>query len=176
MLIAIAGSVGVGKTTIAKELSQILGIPSYSIDADKQRVYPKHPEDYARLREGVPMPDRIRAEAFDAALQGLHELRKKSAHVIVEETFHQRATRGPFLREAKKVFGGMVLILITAPADQVKKRLAERTEHMANAELAATFQRIFEPFDHVDCEVENVDLDETIAQVSTYLQKRLRRA
>lgn len=139
-----------------------MGIPHYSIDADKERVYPNYPEDYTRLREGIPMPDQVRVEVFNAALRGLRELGKTSPHAIVEETFHQRATREPFLTKAAEVFGGVVVIVITAPAQVVKKRLAKRTGHMANAKLAETFQRIFEPFDHADLVAENIDRDAAV--------------
>lgn len=177
MLIVIAGTIGVGKTTIAKALSTRLGISLYSIDEDKRAVYSKYPEHLNKIKEGIPMPDSIRKECFDASLENLRKLAKMQKHVIIEETFHQKKTREPFLNTAKKLFGGMVLILITASPEHIKERMRwrdDKEEHMANYKTAETFQRIFEPFDRVDYEIRNEGNKEKIIDtIITFLLRKI---
>lgn len=66
MLIAIAGSIGAGKTTVAKAVDGRLGIPSHAIDDDKQRVGARTPEFGAWICIGNAVPRRLQTQGVCA--------------------------------------------------------------------------------------------------------------
>ena len=78
--------IGAGKSSIAREVSQRLDIPLYSIDDDKKIIYKQHPQYEYFLKNHIPFPDETRRKTFEASLGRLLKLAKKHKHVIVEET------------------------------------------------------------------------------------------
>ena len=73
MLIAIAGPIGAGKSTVARAVSRRLGIPFHAIDDDKRAVGESHPEFSRWVAESIPFPDEFRSTVFDRALHRLTE-------------------------------------------------------------------------------------------------------
>ena len=174
MLIVIAGLIGTGKTTIAKALSARLEIPLCSIDEEKERVYRSHPEYRRHVDEGVPFPDDLRKQAFDATLDKLRALAKTHRHAVVEETFHKRHLREPFLNAAAALFGGKCVIFVTADDVVIRKRLNERKEHMAGVKMYEAFRKVFEPFAKVDYTVENNGMvEESIENATEFVKAHL---
>lgn len=155
MLIIIAGLIGTGKSTIAKAVAAQLGIPLCSIDEEKERIYRKHPEYQRYIDEGIPFPDELRKQAFDATLEKLRGLTKTHRHAIVEETFHLRSLREEFFADAKKLFGRCIRTLVVADEGKIRERLARRKGQMASIRMYESFKRIFEPFAHVEYRFEN---------------------
>lgn len=153
MLIVIAGLIGVGKSTIAGEVSKRLNIPLYSIDDDKKRIYKQHPQYEYFIKNNIPFPDEIRRKTFGASLEGLRKLAKRHRHAVVEETFHKKSLRDPFFEEAKKVFGGMIITLVTLDEKLLKERLEKREQeenHMVGYGMYLSFKKQWEPFEKVD--------------------------
>ena len=177
MLIVIAGLIGAGKSTIAKEISKRLLIPLYSIDEDKRRIYKTHPQYEYFLKNNIPFPDDIREKTFNASLKGLKELSKTNQHAIVEETFHKKILREPFFKEAKKIFGGIIITLIKVESKLVKGRLKKRgkeEDHMVGYDMYLSFKKQFEPFAEVDYVFDNSgDFEENIEKYVRFLKKRL---
>ena len=66
MLVAIAGTVGVGKSTIAKWVAAELGVPFHSIDDDKLEVGHHEPEFQNWIATATPFPDEFRHRVFGA--------------------------------------------------------------------------------------------------------------
>lgn len=153
MLIVIAGLIGAGKSSIAREVSKRLNIPLYSIDDDKKRIYKQHPQYEYFLKNNIPFPDETRRKTFEASLRGLRKLAKKHKHAVVEETFHKKSLRDPFFEKAKKIFGGMILTLVTVEDTLVKERLEKREkeeDHMVGYGMHLSFKKQWEPFEKVD--------------------------
>lgn len=174
MLIVIAGLIGTGKTTIAKEVSKRLNIPLYSIDNDKNRIYKKHPKYDYFIENNIPFPDETRIETFNASLKGLRKLAKKHKNAIVDETFHKKSIREPFFEEAEKIFGGIILTLITVSDKFVKERLEKRKDHMVGYGMALSFKKQWEPFDHVDYRFVNEgDFEKNMQEYIKFLKEKL---
>jgi len=174
MIIVLAGLIGVGKTTIAKEVSKRLDIPLYSIDDDKKKVYKEHPNYDYFLANNIPFPDDIRKKAFGAALDGLRILSRKNRHCIVEETFHKKNIREPFFAEVETLFGSMILTLVTADEATVRLRLKDRSGHMVGYGMYLSFREQFEPFEHVDYTFDTTkDFEKTMEDYLLFLRAKI---
>ncbi len=177
MLIVIAGLIGSGKSTIAKQVSERLNIPLYSIDDDKKKIYVQHPQYEYFIKNHILFPDSVRKQTFDASLKGLRKLAKTHRHAIVEETFHQKSSREPFFNEAKKLFGGMLLTLVTVNDKLVKERLDKRAkeeDHMVGHGMYLSLKKKWEPFAHIDYTFVNEgNLEENLEKYINFLKKKL---
>ena len=177
MLIVIAGLIGAGKSSIAREVSKHLNIPLYSIDEDKKRIYKEHPQYEYFLKNHIPFPDETRKKTFEASLGGLRKLAKEHKHAIVEETFHKKSLRDPFFDEAKKIFGGMTLTLVTVDDKLVKERLEKRKkeeDHMVGYGMYLSFKKQWEPFEKVDYHfINRGDFEKNMQGYIKFLKKKL---
>ncbi len=177
MLIVIAGLIGAGKTTIAREVSKRLNIPSYSIDEDKKRIYKQYPAYEHHMANNIPFPDELWKKTADVSLEGLRQLSKNNKHVIVEETFRRKSLREPFFEEAAKLFGGMILTLVTVDESLVKERMDKRAKeenHMVGYGMYLSTKKYFEPFDHVDYTFVNEgNYEENVEKYVKFLKERL---
>lgn len=178
MLIAIAGTIGAGKSTVARAVSSRLGVPFHAIDDDKRHIGEAHPEFATWVAESIPFPDDFRTKVFDRALDRLTELAAEHDHVIVEETFHRRHIREPFFRAAATCLNGLVLIEIVVARDVALAHLAKRAKtqknHLAGPGMYDAFQAVADPQDDVAITVENNgDLNDTVDQVCRFLETRL---
>ena len=177
MLIVLAGLIGSGKSTIAKEVSKRLHIPLYRIDDDKNRIYKQHPQYGYFLKNHIPFPDEVRQKTFEASLDGLRELAKSNKHAIVDETFHKKKLRDPFFEQAKKIFDGMILTLVTVNDALVKERLDKRANeenHMVGYGMYLSFKKQWEPFEHVDYTFVNEgNFEENVEKYAEFLKERL---
>ena len=177
MLLVIAGLIGAGKSSIAREVSKRLSIPLYSIDDDKKRIYKQHPQYEYFLKNNIPFPDETRKKTFEASLEGLRKLARNHKHAIVEETFHKKSLRDPFFEEAKKIFGGMILTLATVDDKLVKERLEKREKeekHMVGYGMYLSFKKEWEPFEKVDYHFVNEgDFERNMQKYVQFLKKRL---
>lgn len=178
MLIVIAGLIGAGKSTIAREVSKRLNIPLYSIDNDKKKIYKQHPQWEYFLKNAIPFPDEMRRKTFEASLEELRKLAKRHQHAIVEETFHKKSLREPFFDEARKIFGGIILTLVTVDEKLVKERLEKREqeeEHMVGYKMYLSFKKQWESFAKVDYHFVNEgDFEKNMQKYLGFLKKRLR--
>jgi gluconate kinase len=114
MVIFVAGLVGVGKSSIAKLLSERLSIHYYDIDEVKKAVYPKDPDFERNMREGIPFKEETRLKVFRQVAADFSHLAEKHKHLIVDETLHLRRPRRKLLDAAKSCFGGYVIIWVRA--------------------------------------------------------------
>ncbi len=179
MLIAIAGSIGAGKSTIARAVSSQLGIPLHSIDDDKLAEGANHPAFQNWVKAGMPFPDSFRQRVFSRTLARLSELAALHPHVIVEETFHRRKLREPFFQAADEILGGLILVEITVDRDAALEHLEARTsspeDHMAGRNMFEAFESVSDPIQGADLTVSNSgDLDTAVATVVGFLAGRLR--
>ncbi len=178
MLIAIAGSIGAGKSTIARAVADRMNLPFHAIDDDKQMVGATHPDFDRWVAEATPFPDEFRRRVFERTLEQLIELAESHPHAIVEETFHRASIREPFFAAAADALGGLVLIEIVVDREVAMAHLAKRAQeeagHMAGRRMFAAFEAVADPLENVDLKVENNGrLDETVEEVCRFLTGRL---
>lgn len=178
MLIVIAGLVGAGKSTIARKVSERLSIPFYSIDDDKVKTGKKYPQFQHWIENSIPFPDEFRIQVFKSTLQGLRKLAKKHSHAIVEETFHKKAIRKPFFKEAGEIFGGITLTYVKTDEKFIKERLDLRTKkenHIVGYGMYLSFKPKFEHFDKIDYTfINNKNFEESLAEYLRFLKGKLK--
>lgn len=177
MLIIIAGLVGAGKSTLARKVSESLSIPFYSIDDDKVETGKKYSQFQHWIENSIPFPDEFRIQVFKSTLEGLRKLKKNNSHAIVEETFHKKAIREPFFKEAGKIFGGITLTYVKTDEIIIKERLDLRTKkenHIAGYGMYLSFKPKFEHFDKTDYTfINNNNFEENLAEYLQFLRKKL---
>ena len=177
MLIVIAGMVGAGKSTVAQKVSERLSIPFHSIDDDKAETGKRYPQFPHWVENSIPFSDEFRIEVFESTLKRLRELAKKHRHAIVEETFHKKAIREPFFKEARKIFGGIILTFVETDEKLVKERLERRTEeedHMAGYGMYLSFKSKFEPFEKIDYTFKNNEcFEKNFEEYLQFLREKL---
>lgn len=180
MLIAVAGSIGAGKSTVADSLATQLGIPMHSIDDDKRAVGTTTPEFEHWVEAGIPFPDDFRRAAFERALDGLRALAATERHVMVEETFHRKAIRDPFFDRGGALLGGFALVEVVASEATIAARLAGRAQteadHLAGAAMYEAFVAVSDPQDRVDYRFDNdtADYRSQVAACCAFLRRRMK--
>jgi predicted kinase len=177
-LLALAGGIGSGKSTIAEAVSQRLAIPVHSIDDDKRFVGGSHPEFDRWVADGVPFPDDFRRDVYDISLARLTELAKAHPVVIVEETFHRERLRQPFFESAAKLFGRVCLVEVVVEPDvsiaHLEKRARSESGHMAGRTMFEAFSAVADPFLAADLVVENNrDLESAVEAVCQYVREEI---
>lgn len=178
MLIAIAGSIGAGKSTVAAAVGERLSIPVHSIDADKQAEGRTHEDFEHWVASGIPFPDDFREAVFGRTLARLSDLSKTNEHVIVEETFHRKAIRERFFAGAGALLNGLTLIEVSVERSVALQHLASRAKsdsgHMAGRAMFDAFQSVAEPIENPDFTVaNNGDLRDTVDEICRFLEERL---
>jgi gluconate kinase len=158
MVIFVAGLVGVGKSSIAKLLSERLSIHYYDIDEVKKAVYPQDPDFERNIREGIPFQEETRLKVFRQVAADFSRLAKNHKHLVVDETLHLRRPRRILLDAAKACFGGYIIIWVKADEAVIEQRLRsqDRRDHILTDPLKMyrSFAKEFESFDeaHIVCE------------------------
>lgn len=177
MLIILAGLIGSGKTTIAKELSNKLNIPYYSIDDDKERICQQFPKYNYFLQNNIPFPDEMRKKTFQTSVTNLKKLHQKHKNIIVEETFHKKDLRNFFFQEAKKIFGTILITHIKSNETTTKQRLEQREKketHMVGYEMYQAFKKQWQPLEKVDYEFINErDFEKNMNSYVEFIQQKL---
>jgi gluconate kinase len=158
MVIFVTGLVGVGKSSIAKLLSDRLSIHYYDIDEVKKAVYPQDPDFERNIKEGIPFKEETRLKVFQKVAADFSYLAENHKHLIVDETLHLGRLRRILLDAARACFGGYVIILVKADEAVIKQRLGsqDRKDHILTDPLKMyrSFAKEFENFDerHIVCE------------------------
>lgn len=178
MLIAIAGAIGSGKSSIADEVSRRLDIAVHSIDDDKRAIGSTHPDFDRWVAEGIPFPDDFRRLVYERTLENLATLADGHSHVIVEETFHRREIREPFFLAGGQLFGGICLVEIVVTAEvavaHLQQRARDQADHMAGRAMFEAFAELADPLDGADLVVHNDgELVQAVDEVCGYLGMRL---
>ncbi len=173
-LIAFAGGIGSGKSTIAEAVSHRLSIPVHSIDDDKRAVGQSHPDFQQWVSEGIPFPDDFRRQVYDRSLGRLGELAEQHPVIIVEETFHRAKLREPFFESARQMFGRVCLIEIVVDSGvsiaHLEKRARTEAGHMAGRAMFESFAAVADPIVDADLVVENNrDLESAVLEVCSFL-------
>lgn len=177
-LIAIAGAIGSGKSTIAAAVSRRLDIPVHSIDDNKQAIGASYPGFDRWVAGGIPFPDDFRRLVYDRTLAELAELADEHPHMIVEETFHRREIREPFFRAGAELFGNICVVEIAVSPDvaaaHLQKRASDEADHMAGKAMFDAFAQLADPLDSADLVVRNDGaLGPAVDKVCAHLEETL---
>ena len=177
MFVAIAGHIGAGKSTIAKQVSTIFGIPHVALDQFKIDLSKNNHRYQYCWDNNIPLPDVLRAEVYREVSINLEFLAKTHCHVIVDETFHKEKFRKPFFVLGKELFSGFVLTLVEATDEIVRERLDIRTsggKHIVGYGMHLAFKPTYEPFEEIDFIYNNNGpLTETLPHYCKFLQELL---
>ncbi len=177
-LIAIAGAIGSGKSTIATAVSERLNIPVHSIDDDKKVVGATDPDFDDWVTQGRPFSYDFRERVFQRTLRGLAETVRNHPMVIVEETFHRADIRAVFFRSCERLFGRVVLVEIVVSPEvataHLEKRARNESGHMAGRDMFEALAKESDPFVAPDFVVENNgELEPAVDAVCGYLEATL---
>lgn len=124
-VIMISGLTGTGKTTLARELGELLGMPVISSDAVRKAIADRFGRVAASFNEGiysVAMTERTYSRmAREAEKQVV-----KSNGAILDATFIQKSNRDKILRLADKLKVPLIFIRCVASDEATKERLTQR--------------------------------------------------
>jgi len=157
MIIFVGGTIGAGKSTIARGLAKHFTFPYYDVDEVKKVVFRRDPDFERNISEGIPFGDDIRRELFQQVFVDLEELIGKHPHIVVDETLHKREIRHILYDQARKVAGGFIVIWVQAREEVIIKRLGKkkRIGHLLDDPLPLhnAFTKEFEDYNRcvIDC-------------------------
>jgi len=137
VLILTCGLSGSGKTTVTTPLLEQMGAIRLRSDVERKRLFGLRAEESGRAAPGRGIYD---ANAHDQTYQRLLELTRRligaGRSVIVDATFLEAKRREPFRTLAGELAAGFVLLEITAPADELRRRVAGRQADASDADLS----------------------------------------
>lgn len=161
-LICVAGLPGCGKSVVARLLAERLDGLLLRTDAIRKELFAV--PDYSD-EESI----RTYAEFNRRAAEGLAGGRT----VVMDATFYSRASRGEAAAIARRMGTPMRLLLVTAPEEIVRERIAQRRDDVSDADFRVYLEMkaLFEPLAETENYrvIDNRDgMEELIAQVEPY--------
>lgn len=135
-LICVAGLPGCGKSVVARLLAERLDGLLLRTDAIRKELFPR--PDYSP-EESI----RTYAEFYRRAEEGL----AAGLVVVMDATFYSRASREQAAAIAQQTGVPLRLLLVTAPEEIVRERIAQRTNDISDADFRVYLEMkaIFEP-------------------------------
>ncbi len=178
MVIFVGGLIGTGKTSLAKALSEKLGIYYYDVDLVKKMVYPTDPNYEYNLTNNIPFSDETRRKTFNQVVSDFARLSKEHNNIIVDETLHKKTLRQILFDGAEKYFGKYIIVLVKADESIVKDRLTkdQREGHLLKDSFGMylSLKKQFEDFENVDIVFENnTSVTESIEKLAKLVQEKL---
>lgn len=167
-LICVAGLPGCGKSVVARLLIERLGGLLLRTDAIRKELFAS--PDYSP-EESI----RTYAEFYHRAEEGLIAGRT----VVMDATFYSEASREQAATIARRAGVSWHLLLVTAPEEIVRKRIAQRTNDISDADFRVYLEMraIFEPLTEAEAETEThtvidnrAGMEELIERVEHYLK------
>ncbi len=178
MVIFFGGYIGSGKTSLAKAISEKLGIFYYEVDLIKKVVIEEDPELEYNVKRNIPFPDKARIKMFTKVVEDFADLSKTHTWLIVDETLHKRVTRQMLFDGATKYFGGYMVVWIEADEETIKERLRgkERIDHVLGDPygMYLSMKKVSEPLDNADIIFKNTGgLDEAAERLATLIREKI---
>ena len=146
-LILIAGLPGVGKTTLARELTGRTQAVHFDIDSVKKMVVPQD-----KVSKEIDPPE-YRHKYYLETIHRLPDLFAKDHNhtVVIDETFHLRGFRDMWTKAAKSLNIRLLWVEVVCPEEIVKERLRlgrDRENHILGDKaypMYLLFKKMFEP-------------------------------
>jgi len=124
-LVIIGGLTGSGKSVLARELGERLGMPVINSDTVRKAMAGKSGPELARFNEGVYSP-RATEKTYAKMAREAEKQIVNGTGAILDATFGLRAHREKILRLAEKHKVPLTVIICSASEDTTKARLARR--------------------------------------------------
>jgi len=178
VVIFFGGYIGSGKTSLAKAISERLGILYYEVDLIKKVVVEEDPSLEYNVKQNIPFPDEARIRMFNRVVDDFARLSKTHACLIADETLHKKNTRQILFDGATKYFGGYAVVWVQTDEETIKERLGakERTDHVLGDPygMYLSMKKVFEPFDKADIVFENAgSLDEAADRLTILIREKI---
>lgn len=163
-LICVTGLPGCGKSVVARLIAQRLDGLLLRTDAIRKELF-------ARPNYSDEESICTYAEFYSRAENGLVEGRV----VVMDATFYSRASREQAAAIARRTDAPFQMLLVTAPEEVVRERIAQRTNDISDADFRVYLEMkaFFEPLteDETHTVIDNRGgIQELIAQVEPYLE------
>lgn len=157
LFIVIFGLMGVGKTTLARQLGARRGWPVIHSDAVRKALAGLAPTTPARFEFGRGIYDEefSRRTYEEMRRQARELLRGGSAAVILDASFKSAAERDALRKLAREEGARAVFVLCLCPAEVVRQRLSRRAANLTSIsdgrlELLDRQAEDFEPLTEAD--------------------------
>jgi len=157
-VIMVGGFTGSGKSTVAKALSERLGVPSINSDIVRKGLAGKTGRQTEGYLEGIYSPA-MTEKTYAKMARDAQELIVRGKGVILDATFTQREQRQRMVRLAAKLHVPIVLIHCSVAEQTIQQRLLHRAAQGLDAsdgrwEIYLKQKNDFDAFDEVapgDC-------------------------
>lgn len=126
-LIAMAGLIGSGKSTLGKELARRWGIAYVSSDVTRKELAGLSPTDgrIAPFGEGIYTAD-FTGRTYGAVLSQVEKLLKRGSSVVVDASFARARHRALIARVAEAAGADAWLLESVSPLEDTRRRLGDR--------------------------------------------------
>lgn len=135
LVVIITGVTGSGKTTVGQALAGRLGWDFQDAD-DLHSV-----ESVERMRRGQPLNDELRRPWLDRVRGRIENAVRDNRPAVVACS----ALKADYRERLAGGLPGVAFVLLTAPADILRARVARRTGHFAGPELVDSQLETLEP-------------------------------
>lgn len=152
-VIVVCGAPGTGKSTVARELADLLGFEVLSSDSEHKRLAGVSPTTriHARYGEGIYNEDFGR-EVYRTLIKNAEQALKAKKGIIIDATFRHRSERAQLVASPLGI--EPLFIECRADRDEVIRRLLERASRPdeisdATVEIYLAHLKEFEPLDEI---------------------------
>lgn len=137
LMVCCFGLSGSGKTTVSQQLLETLPLIRLRSDVERKRLFglaleAKTPKENIDKLYGKEATRRT----FDRLIELVGRITAAGFAVVVDATFLRRAQRRQFRQLARSLGIGFVLLAVTADVAVMKRRIADRRRHDADASEA----------------------------------------
>jgi aminoglycoside phosphotransferase family enzyme/predicted kinase len=150
-VVAVSGTIGVGKSTVADALGRALRLPVVSSDATRKTTTGLAPTDRGGPELYTPEMDRT---TLDAMIAHARSVLGSGRGVVLDATFRDSATRARVLALARELGRPFLLAEVRCDEETVRSRLRRRSRGPsvsdAGEELLPAIGEQWEPPDELD--------------------------
>lgn len=145
-LICVAGLPGSGKSVAARLIAEEIGAVLLRTDAIRKELFPA--PDYSP-EESI--------RTYAAFYRRAEEALASGRSAVMDATFYSHASREQAAAIAQRMGVPCRLLLVTAPEEIVRERIAQRVDDISDADFRVYLEMraIFEPFTEAHTEIDN---------------------
>lgn len=167
MLLVLFGLPATGKTFLAKELASELGFVHLNTDNTRKRMLEK--PSYSEKEKKM---------VYDKMFEFVLGYLKRGSDVIIDGTFYRESLRKCARRIARETNNRVFFIEVTAPEEEVKRRMSKRKRRKSESDADFTvYKKIkseFEPLKEPHLVIDStMPLRKQVERIRFYLKKEL---